>query len=217
MHKQQLYHNREEERVLPDGFSWKLFLLGPIYTLFLGDLLTSAILALLYLPMLGIVMDSAWTGSFGFWLLNLPFAFLYSKRIQSLHRANGYKKGIARHMENAPTSKPETMWITIPLYGSTTPQNTHGITVGKGKVPKGYHTLFGFLPAKKHAKSKDRLQKNATITIKIDSRTIWQYTAQEQTDLLSKKFTVRVQEGGILTIRVKNGYSELDNIRVVLA
>lgn len=66
MAREQIYHTDTEEVKLPCGFSWMTFLLGPVYTGYLGDVPATILLALLYLPMLVLVILSHATGVFGF-------------------------------------------------------------------------------------------------------------------------------------------------------
>ena len=228
------YHTDTEEIQLPSGFSWPLFLLGPFYTGYLGDVHATVLIALLYLPMLVLVVLTRFTGIFGFWLLNLPFACTYHDRLVSLYKKVGFSEGPlplpkpkakrpAKVAKGDPWSdidqeldkRPSSMWVSIPLYGSSKPEGK-SITIGKKKVPLDYGTLCGFLCEKEDLPAVDILDKGATIAIKISGKQVWSYTAETYTHLIGKTFSLPVEAQTTVTVVVKKGFSNLDNIRLVL-
>ncbi|MDD7200274.1 MAG: hypothetical protein SPF89_12525 [Sphaerochaetaceae bacterium] len=234
MAHEQIYHTDTEEVKLPCGFSWMTFLLGPLYTGYLGDVPATILLVLLYIPMLVLVILSHATGIFGFWLLNIPFACLYNRRLAALYQAVGFSSGPLppkkeektaityaigspwNQIDDALDATPSDMWYTIKLYGISKPSNTRGISVGRGKVPSGYHTLCGFLSGRGAEPVTDELDVGATIMVKIDNKQVWSFTAKEKTRLAGKTFSIPVKEGDAITVSVKQGNSKLDNLRLVL-
>ena len=226
------YHTDTEEIQLPSGFSWPLFLLGPFYTGYLGDVHATLLVTLLYLPMLVLVVLTRFTGIFGFWLLNLPFACTYHDRLAFLYRKGGFTEGplppprakaAPKPAKKDPWSdidheidkRPSTMWVSIPLYGSSKPEG-RPITIGKKKVPLDYGTLCGFLCEKEDLPVIDILDKGATIAVKISGKQVWSYTAETYTHLIGKTFSIPVEAQSTVTVVVKKGFSNLDNIRLVL-
>ena len=233
MAHEQIYHTDTEEVKLPCGFSWMTFLLGPFYTGYLGDIPATILLSFLYIPMLVLVILTHATGIFGFWLLNVPFACVYNRRLADLYQAVGFSIGPIPPKEEKTTityasgspwnqiddvldATPSDMWYTITLYGTSKPSNTRGISVGNGKVPSGYHTLCGFLSGRGAEPVTDELDACATIVVKIDNRQVWSFTAKEKTHLAGKTFSIPVKAGNVITVSVKKGNSRLDNLRLVL-
>lgn len=210
------------------SFSWQILLFGPVYTALKGDFVYTLLLIGLYLPLLPIVLETRFTGCFGFFLMNLVFAFTYrrqdsqpAKPVPTLLPADAPRPGKDATLPvdlffSFLDDTPRGMWAKLAVSGNSTAKNSRGITVGKLTVPKGYQRLCGFLPYKEDKPVKDVLENGTTILIKEDDKEIWKLASDGETHLVGVHFTKMVKPGSLIKVLVKGGVSHLDNLLLVI-